>query len=238
VLTVHPAAIVAMPAEEARAVRVRAEPVGASFLILWDDLMGTRLATMPEWPAPIVINAALDGSEPFDVASDGVTIAIPSDATTISFFGVADGAAMGTQSFPTGLATDPVTAGVADYIVAFRDSFDHELAHVTPAIVGAMRAAPSQGSGLPLRIDETPLGPLVTRFDATGLRRMGAGVFALVLPETLDAVRVDFPPTTVSAGATGQPISFDVITSAAGTAVITNFGANGAVLAVLACQPH
>jgi hypothetical protein len=29
-----------------------------------------------------------------------------------------------------------------------------------------------------------------------------------------------------------------VVTSPAGTAILTNFGSEGAVLAVLACQPH
>lgn len=237
VLVVRAPTTVATLTAGLEATRVRVEPAGTSFAVLWDDAMGDRWLTMAAWAAPVHVGTGASVA-PFDLASDGTTIAVPSDRTTITFFAVADGTAMGTHAFTSGLAADPLTTAATDYIVGFHDAFDHQLAHMTVASVLPMRAAPSEGSGLPLRVDETALGPLVTRFDPAASHRMGAGVWALLLPETLDSVRADFTPMMVSAGAFGTPIEFDVVASPAGTAVLTNFGNGGSVLTVLACQPH
>lgn len=237
VLSVRPISTMTMLADGVEAIRLRAEPVGDSFVLVWDDRADDRWATMPGWAAAVQVIHAAGSSSPLDVASDGASIAVPSSATTVTFLAVADGATAGTQTFASGLADDPLTMGTHDYIVAFHDAFDHQLAHMTVSAVLPMRGAPSQGSGLPLRVDETSFGPLVTRFDALNTHRLGIGVWALLMPETLDAVRADFPPSTVSAGIGGSALGFDVVSSAAGTAVLTNFGNNGAVLTVLGCQP-
>lgn len=237
VLTVHPSSMAATLADGVQPVRIRAEPAGASFVVVWDDPADARWAWMPSWTAPVMI-AATGALAPFDVASDGASVAIPIDTTVLGFFSSADGSSLGMHTFAGGLADEPVAAGPTDYLVAFHDAFDHQLAHASVAMVQPMHTAPSQGNGLPLRIDSTPLGPLVTRFDPTGARRMGIGVWALLLPDTLDAVRGDFPPSMVSAGAPGTALDFDVVSSAAGTAVLTNFGSGGSVVTVLACQPR
>lgn len=236
-VTVHPPTSVASLVEGAQATRVGATGLGTTFAVIWDDAADERWALVPGWASAIRVSTTA-GLAPFDVASDGASIAIPTDATTVAFFSVADGSVLGTHSFAGGLAADPLTTTPLDYLVAFHDAFDHELAHMTVATVQPMRAAPSQGSGLPLRVDETALGPLITRFDPTGTHRMGTGVWALLLPETLDSVRADFPPSMVSAGGAGPALDYDVVSSTAGTAVVTNFGSGGAVLTVLACQPR
>jgi hypothetical protein len=237
VLAVHTPTTVAMLAEGLQAQAVQAEPVGSAFVVVWDDPSGNRLAWMAAWPAPVLVTNSVSLTVPLDVASDGTTIAIPSDARTITFYSPADGSVVGMQAFPTGLALEPLSAASADYLVAFRDAFDHQLVRITPTTVSPMHAAPSQGTGLPLRIDDTPLGALVTRFDQSGARPE-PGVHAIVLASTLDAVRVSFSPMQVSHGGTGMPVNFDVVSSPAGTAVLTNFGNGGSVLAVLACEAH
>lgn len=237
VLRVEAVSTVTMLADGVQAVRVRVEPVGESFVLVWDDLAGDRWASMPGWTAAVQLIVGLAASSPLDAASDGTSIVVPTGPTELTFLAAADGTALGTQSFTAGLAAEPVTFADHDYIVAFRDAFDHELAHMTVSTLLPMRAAPSQGSGLPLRIDETAFGPLVTRFDATGTRSAGVGVWALLMPETLDSVRAEFSPSAVSGGIAGMALGYDVVSSSAGTAVLTNFGNGGAVLTVLGCQP-
>jgi hypothetical protein len=109
---------------------------------------------------------------------------------------------------------------------------------MTVAAVAPPHTAPSEGSGLTLRIDETSVGPLLTRFDPSGTHHMGVGVWALVMNETLDTLRIDFPPSMVSPGVSGVPLGYDVVTSSSGTAVLTNYGMTGSVMTVLACQTH
>ena len=238
VLTVHPSSTIATLSGTARARRALVAQAGSSFVVVWDDMANARWATMPAWTTAIMVTATSIDSLALDAASDGTSIAIPSSPTVITFYASTDASVVGTQTFTSGLAVDPVTVAAHDYIVAFRDAFDHQLAHMTPTSLSPMHSAPSQGNGLPLRVDETAVGPLLTRFDPNNSRGMGQGVWALVLPETLDLLRIEFPPSMVSAGALGTPLGFDVVAGPTGTAILTNFGMNGAVLTVLACQPH
>ena len=233
VLAVLPAMTLAMRTNLPGHVRV--EAVGASFVVVWDE-PSARFAIMPSWPAPVSIGMVANA--PFDVASDGTSIAIPSAQTALTFLSPSDGSVMRTQTFTGALASDPLTAGAHDYVVAFDGGTDPQLARLTETAIQTMHLAPRQGMGLPLRVDETPLGTLVTRFDATNVQAMGTGVWALLLPDTLDTVRADFSPSVVSRGIAGPATDFDVVASAAGTAVFTNFGTHGSVLTVLICQPH
>ncbi len=233
-----PTTLATHPISTAHITRARVEGVGASFVAGWDDATGARLVSMPAWPAAVTVAPAISASAPLDVASDGTSIVIPTSSTVVTFLAVSDGSVLGTQTFAAGLAADPLTAAASDYIVAFRDSFDHQLAHMTVASVLPSRTAPSEGSGLTLRVDETSVGPLLTRFDPSGMQSRGNGVWALVLNETLDTLRIDFPPSMVSPGVSGIPLGFDVVTSPSGTAVLTNFGMTGSVMTVLACQTH
>jgi hypothetical protein len=226
------------PVVPAAASRLRVEGVGGSFVVVWDDPTQARFAMMPGWPTPAAIGTGIAVSVPLDVATDGASIAVPSDASTVAFLSPVNGAVTHHQTFPAALASDPLASGAHDYLVAFHDATDHQLAHMSEAALLATHASPSQGMGLPLRIDATPVGPLVTRLDATGITHMGVGAWALVLDDALDMVTRPLPPTTISPGVMGTPVGVGVASSSAGTVVLTNFGHAGSVLTVLACMPH
>jgi hypothetical protein len=210
------------------------EPFGTSFAFAWDEETGARYLMVPSWAAPVEVFAAGSGLGPLDLASDGTTLAVPSDIDAVAYF-TAEGAPIGTVDLPGRLAEQPMASSSGDILVGYRDTFDHVLARMTSASVGPGHTAPAVGAGLPLRLDDTPLGVLVTRFDTFADPDLGVG--AQLLRPTLDVTIATFRAVDVSAGVAAVPTSFDVIASDAGTAVITNFGSAGAVVSVLGCQP-
>lgn len=210
------------------------EPFGTSFALAWDEPVGGRFVMVPTWAAPVPVVAAISGVAPLDLATDGTNLVVPSDGTTVEIIDP-DGVSLGTVDLPGRLAEQPLASSSGDVLVGYRDTFDHVLTRVTPAGAGTEHTAPAVGAGLPLRLDDTPLGVLVTRFDT--IADPDVGVSAQLLGSTLDTTIASFPASDVSAGVSGTPVSFDVVASGSGTAVITNFGSQGSVLTVLGCQP-
>lgn len=227
---------VATTTMEARPDALRVAGLGTSFVVVWDDYALDRWMASPSWTAPIRVAPAIAGVAPLAAVSVGTSVVVPSAAAELAFFAVADGAPIATVTTPGALADGPLAPGATDYLVAYHDAFDHQLAHVMPSGLGAPHGAPSQGTGLPLRIDASPLGAVVTRFDPTGARGQGTGVLVLVMSESLASVVAQFPPAMISGGLSGTPTGYAVVTGTGGTAVLTNYGSPGAVLAALGCQ--
>jgi hypothetical protein len=217
----------------AEPVTLAVEPFGDSFALAWDE-SGARFVMAPTWPDPIQVLDAATGVAPLDLATDGTNLAVPSASDGVAFFGPT-GASIGTVTLPGRLAEEPLASSTGDFVVGYRDTFDHVLARMTTTGAGMGHTAPAVGAGFPLRVDDTPLGVLVTRFDT--ILDGEAGVSAQLLRPTLDTTIATFRAADVSAGIMGAPVSFDVIASGTGTAVITNFGGSGAVISVLGCQP-
>jgi hypothetical protein len=213
---------------------LRVEPFGDTFAIAWDEPSGTRRLMVPTWAAPVEVVGDISGIAPLDLATDGTNLAVASDSDTIQFFDV-DGVALEAVTLPGRLGAEPIASSATDLVVGYRDTFDHVLARMTRSGAGAPHNAPAVGAGFPLRLDDTPLGVLVTRFDSTSGGT--GGVSAQLLRPTLDTTIATFRAADVSGGIAAAPVSFDVIASSTGTAVITNFGTSGAVLTVLGCQP-
>ncbi|MFO0682460.1 MAG: putative metal-binding motif-containing protein [Sandaracinus sp.] len=227
---------VATTTMDARPDALRVAALGSSFVVVWDDLVLDRWMASPSWAAPMPIATGIAALAPLAVASVGSSLVVPTQDRELTFFAAADGAVLATVSTPSTLAAGPLAAGTTDYLVAYHDAFDHQIAHVSATGLGTPHGAPSQGTGLPLRLDASPLGAIVTRFDATNSRGQGAGALVLVLSESLDSVRAEFPPSMVSGGLAGTPSAYAVVTGDGGTAVLTNYGLPGAVLASLGCQ--
>ncbi len=235
-LRVGTAVLVATTTTDARPSALRVAAVGSSFVVVWDDLATDRWMASPSWAAPVRIAPAIAGMATLAVASLGDSVVVPTAAAQLTFFAAADGTARTTVSTAGALADGPLTPSATDYLVAYHDAFDHQIAHVSASGLGTPHGAPSQGTGLPLRLDASPLGALVTRFDATDARGLGAGALVLVMSESLSAVVAEFPPSMISGGLSGPPLDYDVVTGTGGTAVLTNYGIEGAVLATLGCQ--
>ena len=214
-----------------RPVGVAVESFGSSFAFAWDAASGARLVMSPAWAAPFELPSA---GGPLDLATDGTNLVVPSDFNALTFLRP-DGTLLGLVPIPGQLADAPLASSSASVVVGYRDTFDHVLARVTSAGAGPGHTAPAVGAGFPLRVDDTPLGVLVTRFD-TILPEVG--VAAQLLRPTLDATIATFPAGAVSAGGTGTPTSFDVVASSSGTAILTSFGSAGSVLTVLGCEPR
>ncbi len=214
-------------------VAITVEPFRTSFALAWDESTGARFLLVPTWAAPLQVSDGFGTLAPLDLATDGTSLAVPNGADSVAFF-AADGTADGMVILPGRLAEEPLASSSSDVLVGYRDTFDHVLARMTSAGVGAGHTAPAVGAGFPLRLDDTPLGVLVSRFDTI---LPDVGVSAQLLRPSLDVTLATFPAAEVSAGAAGTPTSFDVIASSSGTAIITSFGAAGSVLTVLGCQP-
>jgi hypothetical protein len=211
----------------ARALAV--ERMGSSFVVVWDDDAGTRAALAPGWAAPVNLSGLTSGTRPW-AATDGTSVAIVDSRTSLVLL-AADGTITGHVTTPQQVADGALASGDGSMVVAFHDAFDHQLARLTGIVLGPAHAAPSTGRGLPLRVDTSPLGVLVTRFDVI------SGVSATILDDTFTNTVASFAAAQISGPPLGVPVGYDVAVSTSGSAVLTNYGVQGATLTVLACQP-
>jgi hypothetical protein len=108
-----------------------------------------------------------------------------------------------------------------------RDAFDFSIQRVDATSAGPVSTLPT-GGGLELGIDATPEGLVLTRAGTEGVR-------AWVLREAdPSSIRRTFGPDEIS-GPARPIVGTSVSVSTQGTAILTNFGAAGSSLAVLAC---
>ncbi|AKF07607.1 putative metal-binding motif-containing protein [Sandaracinus amylolyticus] len=198
--------------------------------VAWDAEDTSRFVWTPAWAAPVRVGDGLvAGIGALDLASDGANVVVPSGARELTFLATADGSVVGTV-VPDGELSPghPLASDEGHVWALVRDAFDHSLQPITSSGTSPVTTLPTGGGSVQLGIDRTSDGLVITRGDTSSLR---AWVLDAEMPST---IRRTFGPDEISG--TGRAIvGVDVAATTQGTAIITNFGAGGSSLAVLAC---
>lgn len=195
----------------------------------WDEADSTRHLWSPGWADAVVVGEALvTGLGALDLATDGTSIVVPSGRSSLAFFAPADGSRTTTLATTGELGVGRPLASDDGFVWALvRDAFDHSIQRVDASAAGPVSTLPT-GGGLELGIDLSPEGLVLTRVGTDGVR---AWVLRASDPSM---IRRTFSPSEISGGS--RPVvGTDVAVTSQGTAILTNFGAAGSSLAVLAC---
>ena len=199
-------------------------PLGA-----WDGEDATRWAWSPEWPEPVQVGEApASALVPLDLATDGAHVVVPSGPRTLAFLAIADGALAASVEADGDLANGSPLGSDDGFVWALvRDAFDHSVQRVLATGAAPLHTLPT-GESLRLGVDRTRDGLVITRAGATSAR---AWVLDGDAPGTIHRT---FGPDEIS-GVGVEIVGMDVASTTRGTAIVTNFGAGGSSLAVLAC---
>ncbi|WP_236604868.1 putative metal-binding motif-containing protein [Sandaracinus amylolyticus] len=198
--------------------------------VAWDAEDTSRFVWTPAWAAPVrVADGLVAGIGALDLASDGTNVAVPSGTGEVTFLAATDGTVVGTVT-PDGELSPgrPLASDEGHVWVLVRDAFDHSVQPITASGTSPVTTLPTGGGSVHLGIDRTPDGLVITRGDTSSVR---AWVLDAAMPSM---IRRTFGADEISG--TGRAIvSVDVASTSQGTAIVTNFGAAGSSLAVLAC---
>ncbi|MDQ3035051.1 MAG: putative metal-binding motif-containing protein [Myxococcota bacterium] len=203
--------------------------IGEVVVVGWDEADTTRSLWSPAWADAVVVGDGLvAGLGSLDLATDGTSIVVPAGPHTLAFHAPADGARTTTQETTGDVSVGRPLASADGFVWALvRDAFDHSIQRVDASAAGLVSTLPT-GGGLELGVDVTPEGLVLTRAGSEGVR-------AWVLEETNPtAIRRTFSPGDIS-GPVRPIVTTDVAVTSQGTAILTNYGAAGSSLAVIAC---
>jgi hypothetical protein len=203
--------------------------IGDAIVTAWDA--GTqRLLWSPAWPSAIVVaDSLVEGVGPLDLASDGANAVVPVGARRLAFHTPADGALVGTADAGGALGIGrPIAADGTNVATLVSDGTDYVFRHVTLA-GGAGPTSRLPVGGTPLSIDSSADGYLLLRSREDGTR---AWILERSDPSVLSQT---FSPTDLGAASRGE-FGIEVSVVPSGIAILTNYGAAGASLAVLACS--
>lgn len=203
--------------------------VAGTVVVAWDEADTTRWLWSPAWADAVqVADGLVAGLGSLDLASDGASVVVPSGRRLVAFFAPGDGALEGTQTATGDLGGGRPLASADGFVWAIvQDAFDFSLQRVAASSVGPMATLPT-GGGLELGIDVSGEGLVLTRVGSDGVR-----AWVLDADDPTRIVRT-FRPDEIS-GSSRPVVGIDVAVTSQGTAILTNFGARGSSLAVLAC---
>lgn len=203
--------------------------IGGEPVVAWDGDDATRWAWSPAWPAPVRVGEGLvTGLGPLDLATDGTHVVVPSGPRTLAFLTPESGEVAASVEAAGALAAGKPLGSDDGFVWALvRDAFDHSVQRIVSSGAAPLQTLPT-GDSLQLGIERTNDGLVITRAGSNGAR---AWVLDAASPST---IRRTFGPEEIS-GFGLVIVGMDVVPTAEGTAIVTNFGAGGSSLAVLAC---
>lgn len=198
---------------------------GGEVFVGWDESDGARHIWSPSWGEAVNIEA---GGGALDLETDGTHVVVAAGPRSLAFLARLDGALVSTVETSGNLAPGAPIASADSFVWAvINDAFgasiqrvDREMAGPTSTLLGSESHR--------FDIELTSNGLIVTRASQRRVR-------AWVLSEVNPMVVVRSWSADEIGGSAESITGVDVTETPNGTVILTNFGAAGSSLAVLAC---
>jgi hypothetical protein len=207
--------------------------VGAAAVVAWDEPT-QRMLWSPTWRDPVAVTSDIvSGFGPLDLATDGTHVVVPVGQRRLAFYSPEDGALTGHLELDAELAPgSPLASEEGSVIAIVRDPLDRLMSLL-------IRRVRTSGSDPPVPLpDGRTLGVRVVGVEPVSgallfFRTGIGGTEAWLLDRSDFSVRRFFTPGDL--GAASASLGTEVAVAEDAVFVLTNYGHEGASLALLGC---